>query len=252
MKIKFLLGLTAILVFSFAGYAQTVTVSPKKTIYTRKGKGIPKEKRTFVVTYPVIAGKLSPAIKKNLENTISYWKVFDTTLAENLGDYHWLSEMSFKVNYDRNGILDISLTQEGVGAYPSSQTVNLVIDLKTGRRVEIRDVLKPEALNKLAKMVDQKLSAEKKEIIRRIDKGEFSEDNDEELNNSLKEQINSLKFSEETFNEFSVSDRGITFIYNADFPHVIKAVEPDGRYFFTWSELKPFIKPDGLLARFVR
>lgn len=253
MKIKILLGLIAVLAFSAIGYAQTVTITPKKTNYTRKGKGIPKEKKTFTVTYPTIAGKLSPAVRRKLENTISYWKVFDTTLAENLGDYHWLSELSYEVNYNRNGILDIALTQEGVGAYPSTHTINLVVDLKNGGRIRIGDVFQTGSLGRLAKMVNQKLAGEKKEIISMIDKGEFSEgENDKELNDSLKEQISNLEFTEDNFDEFSVSDKGVTFIYDAGFPHVIRAAEPDGRYFFTWAELKPFIKPGGLLGKFVR
>ena len=51
---------------------------------------------------------------------------------------------------------------------------------------------------------------------------------------------------------FPISDEGVTFYYDYGFPHVIQALAPDGQYFFKWAELKPFIKPDGLLARFVR
>lgn len=232
-------------------FAQVVKITPKKTVYTRKGKEVPKEKRAFVVTYPVIAG-VAPPVKKKLENTINYWRVFETTLQENLGEYHWLTEMSYEVNYNKNGILAVALTQEGVGAYPDGQTVNLVIDVKTGEQVKFGDAFKAGSLAKLAELVNAKLEVEKKEIIKSIDKGEFGNENNQEANDALKEQVSGLNFTAETFDEYSVSDKGITIIYDAGFPHVIQAAQPDGRYFFTWTEMKPFIKPEGLLGRFVR
>jgi len=176
---------------------------------------------------------------------------FETTLQENLGEYDWLTDLYYKVNFNKNGILDISLTQEGVGVYPDGQTVDLVINLETGRPVKFNDVFKPAMSEKLASLVVKKLAIEKAEIIRHIDNNGFGEESAEEKA-ANKQQINDLRFTVENLNEFSVSDRGATILYDAGFPHVIRAMEPEGRYFFTWRELKPFIHPDGLLARFVR
>jgi len=188
-----------------------------------------------------------------LENTISYWRVFETTLRENQTETDWLSELSYKVNHNKNGVLDIALMQEGVGAYPDGTTVYLVVDLKTGEQVKFTDAFKADSLDRFAEMVDKKLSVEKIAVIRRTDKGEFDDGKpDKEANDSLKEQLNGLKFTTETFSEYTVSDKGVTIIYDAGFPHVIQAAQPDGQYFFTWAELKPFIKPDGLLGKFVR
>lgn len=242
----FLLMFTA----ASVGFAQIV-ITPKKTIYTRKGKEIPKEKQTFVVTYPLTSGAIPAATGKKLANTISYWRVFETTLKESQTD-GWLSELSYQVNYNKNGILDIALTQDGSGAYPDRSTVNLVVDLKSGEPVKFADVFKANSLVKFAEAVDAKLKIESKAIIQRIDKGEFGDENGKEANDSLKEQLGELSFTADTFNEFSVSDKGVTIIYDAGFPHVIQAAQPDGRYFFTWAQIKPLIKPDGLLAKFIR
>ena len=51
--------------------------------------------------------------------------------------------------------------------------------------------------------------------------------------------------------EFSISDKGVTFLYDYGFPHAIQALEPDGRYFFTWAQMKQHIKRGGLLAKFI-
>lgn len=253
MKIKLPFAVLCVFALSFAVFSQTLSITSKKTVYTRKGKEIPRERKTFTVVYPIVSGALSPTVKKKLENTISYWRIFETTLAENLGDYFWLTDLNYKINYNKNGILDIALTQEGVGAYPDEQTVDLIINSKTGERVKFENAFDKNSSAKLAKMVKAKLELEKKSIIKRIDKGEFYDGApDKERNNSLKEQLAELQFTAESFDEFSVSDKGVTFLYDAGFPHVIQALQPDGRYFFSWAELKPFIKRGGLLERFVR
>jgi hypothetical protein len=253
MKIKIWLSLLAVAFLASTAFSQALVISPKKTVYTRKGKVSFKEKRAFIVTYPIVSGAISAAVRKKLENTISYWRVFETTLAENLRGSDWLSEMSYKVNYNKRGVLDIALTQEGSGAYPDSQTVNLVIDLKTGAGVKFDDVFYREKRTEFAALVNQKLDAEKRAVIKDIDDGKFSDGaNDKESDKALKEQLEALEFTAETFDEFSVSDRGVTIIYDAGFPHVIQAAQPDGRYFFSWAEIKPFIKPAGLLGRFIR
>lgn len=254
MKIKILFGIAAIFAFASIALSQTVIIQPKKMTYTRKGKVSLKEKRTFTVTYPLFNGKLSPAAKKKLADTISYWRVFETSLQENLSEYDSLMELYYKVNYNKNGILSIALTQESMGAYPTQSTVNLVVNLKTGEQVKFSDVFRADALDKFADAVNKKLSAETNEIIERINKGEFDEGGtpDKEANDSIKEQLKNLSFTAETFNEFTIDDRGMTIIYDAGFPHVIKAAQPDGRYFFNWSEIKPFIKTDGLLGKFIR
>ena len=58
-------------------------------------------------------------------------------------------------------------------------------------------------------------------------------------------------FTADDLEGFSVGDDGVTFTFDYGFPHVVKALEPDGKYFMTWNELRPFIKRGGLLGRFV-
>lgn len=235
------------LFFTINSAAQTsVTITPKKTVYTRKN--VPREKRTFEVRYPIVGGALKPAVKTRLENTISYWRNFETTLKEEMSAT-WLETLDYEVNHNGNGILDVTLRMDGSGAYPDYSAKNLVVDLKTGNRVKFADVFKPEMLGKLATMINKKLAAEKKEIFERIeeDKDATKEDKD-----SLKEQVGGLKFTAENFDEFSINAKGVTFLYDAGFPHVIQALEPEGRYFFSYNELKPFIKTNSILGQFIR
>ena len=62
----------------------------------------------------------------------------------------------------------------------------------------------------------------------------------------------SADFEVGNLNRFSISDKGVTFIYDYGFPHAIQALQPDGRYFFTWKDIKGHVKTAGLFGRFVR
>ena len=48
-----------------------------------------------------------------------------------------------------------------------------------------------------------------------------------------REAYEALKFEAQNLDEFSVGRKGVTFLYDAGFPHVIRALEPDGHYFFS-------------------
>jgi hypothetical protein len=74
---------------------------------------------------------------------------------------------------------------------------------------------------------------------------------DPEEAKSIVEAFEGLRFEVENLAEFSVSGSGITFLYDAGFPHVIRAFAPRGEYFFSYAALKPYIKRDGLLGQFV-
>ena len=68
----------------------------------------------------------------------------------------------------------------------------------------------------------------------------------------IKESQEVLEFKPENLDEFQVGAKGLTFLYDAGYPHAIQAFEPTGRYFFNYSELKSYIKRDGLLGQFVQ
>lgn len=252
MKTKFVFVLLGIFTFSAVCFSQSVTITPKKIVYTRKSADLSEHKRSFTVIYPIVSRLNPPTAMKKLENTISYWRVFETPLKEYLTDGDtWLDDAFYKINYNKNGILDIALTGQGSAAYPDSQIANLVIDLKTGEQVNFNEVFDSGSLPRFAKLVNGKMSIEKAKIIKEIRSGKFGANGKEEIDSNA-QMINDLKFTEESFKEFSVSDRGVTILYDAGFPHVIEALQPEGRYFFTWTQVKPFVRRNGLLGKFIR
>lgn len=242
MKTKILPGLLVILAFSTVVFAQSVKVTPQKVTYKRP-KPLMDFKKTFSVTYPKVSG-LTPALNKKVESAISFEKNFDFNLKEEITEIQWLEETHFNVDYNKNGILSITLTVMGTGAYPSTYNKSVVVNLKTGNQVKPQNVFND--LAKLSAQIKKAQQAEMKKALEEIER-EYKEEKD-----FAAEYFQNTDFTAENLDEISVGDNGVTFIYDYGFPHAAKALEPEGRYFFSWSQLKPFIKPDGLLGQFVR
>ena len=124
-----------------------------------------------------------------------------------------------------------------------------MIDLTSGRVVKATDAFQSDKLPSLAALIDRKLQEELRQDAAEL---ASSKDPDQQEIESIKQAYDNLKFEVTNLEEFSVGSKGVTFLYDAGFPHVIRALEPTGRYFFNWAEIKPYIKPNGPLAQFVR
>ncbi|MBC8028949.1 MAG: hypothetical protein H7Z16_02465 [Pyrinomonadaceae bacterium] len=225
-------------------------IQRRRVVLIRRGKlarDFPHKKRA-VVTYPVVTGLRDPEVLRRVRALLDFKNIFDYSLKEYRDDA-WLSEFSYVVNHNSNSLLDITFTQSGSGAYPDDHEKHFLINLKDGSLVKAADAFEPDKLNALAAEVDRKLQHELKELA-----VENAKDKDAgaEERESVNQAYQNLKFEKSHLDEFSVSRKGITFLYDAGFPHVIQALEPAGRYLLTFAELKPYIKPNGPLGQFAR
>lgn len=245
MKIKWTLLFICLLSFSSIAFAQTVKITPKKTVYKRPAREGFESKRMFTIIYPKVSG-LTAALNRKVENAISYQRVFDLNLKEEINDAYWLESADFKTEYNKNGILGVALTVEGSGAYPSTYTKHVVVDMKTGSQLKPADVFASGKIPALAKMLNGHLQETIKQAI--ADTKKDSADDAQALTEMLAEK----KFTLEELKHFSVNDKGVTFYYDYGFPHVNLALEPNGEFFVPYSQIKSFIKPEGLLGKFVR
>lgn len=222
--------------------AQSVTVKPKLETYRRPNPNS-EYRQTFTVNRPIITAS-TPALSKKIANAISYEKILGININEELGEFQWLEAADFEVKYNKHGILGIMLWIEGSGAYPSGVTKNVVVDTRTGTQLKAPAIL--TRLLALAKRIRKLQQAEIRETIAELEK------DPEYVRAPANEYFQRASFGVPNLNEFSISDDGVTFSYDYDFPHVIQAWAPVGEYKMTWKELAPYIRPGGLLARFVR
>lgn len=227
-----------------------VVIEKRRTVLVRTGRLARQfpERRRAVVNLPFVRSFPDPVVLRKVRALLDLKNLFDTSLAEYRQDA-WLEELDYKVNYNKNHILDITIWQSGTGAYPDTHTRHLATDLRRGEVIKAADVFRPESLPALARMADEKLHAEVRGIM-----GDFDRRSDDtaEEREAAREALAPLKFGVEHLDEMMVSDRGVAFLFDAGFPHVIKAIEPGGEYFFTYRQLAPHVRPDGLLGQFVR
>ncbi len=219
-----------------------VIIQRRRIVLVRSTELASPNRRTAVVTYPVVSGLNDSAVLRRVRSAFDFKNIFDYSLKEYREDT-WLTEFTYVVNYNRNYLLDITFTQSGAAAYPDEQSKHFLINLKDGRIVKAKDAFDPARLKALAVIVDRELQQE----IKRLAEENKEPDEKEPVDGAY----DNLKFELKDLDEFSVGPKGITFLYDAGFPHVIKALEPEGRYFFSYSHLKPYIKRDGPLGQFI-
>ena len=224
-------------------------VQPRRVVLLpskKETRGAPGKQKA-IVRYPIVSGLLDAAVLLRIQKTLAMKNVFDSTLDEYRRD-SWLTDFDYKVNYNSNYLLDITFTQSGMGAYPDTQTKHFLISLRTGAIVKAEDAFNSDALADLATMADHELKAETRKISKDL---ESDKETSADEKRAIKDQLEQLKFERENLDEFSVSDKGVRFLFDAGFPHVIKALEPDGRYFFSYSALGTYIKRNGPLDIFI-
>lgn len=220
--------------------AQKVTLTAKKVTYTRK-KPIADYKKTFEITYPKVKAT-TPTLSRKIEAALSYEKAFDFKLADEMGEIQWLESATYDAVFNYGRILSVNLNIEGIGAYPDGSTKTVVVDTSSGKKQTASMVF--TNLYALAAMVRTEQQKEKQETLARIRKEEPDADEPELLFGDRSFEITDL-------DDFAVDGKGVTFHYDYGFPHVAKAYEPSGNFFFSWNQVKRFIKSGGLLAPMV-
>jgi hypothetical protein len=243
MKIKILLTFALVATLSAIGLCQSVVITGNNVTYDRP-KPSAEYKKSFTINYPKVKAA-TPALSKKIESAISYGRVLGLKLKEEMDEFQWLEGADYEVGYNDKYILSISLSMEGSAAYPSGVTKNVVVDLHSGLRVKPVDLFTnlPGLLARVRRMMNKEVA---RSIVEIRKDPENNEPHPEEI---FKEQA---KYHPLSLNEFVVSDKGVTFIHDYGFPHVIQALQPDGGFFFSWAQLKPYIKRGGLLGQFVR
>lgn len=224
-----------------------VVIRPRKILVVRSSalaRRFPGRKQA-IINYPIVTGITNPVVLSRIRSAIAFKNIFGYSVADYRNDT-WLSEFGYTVNYNRDHLLDITFTQSGLAAYPDEHQKHFLINLRDGKAIKAQDVFEAGRLHALAMLVDRELQRE----IQQLRKENLEGEADAEQRESIGDAYENLKFEVAQLDDFSVGPTGITFLYDAGFPHVIKALEPQGRYFFSYTALRDFVRRDGLLAKF--
>ncbi len=164
--------------------------------------------------------------------------MFEFKLEEEFTTKRGISSLKYKTLFNSRSILSIKLI---LNAYTFSDLHHekvITINTRTAKTVEPVEVFKN--LRKLAAKC-------RNEQIKKIN--EVKKDYEPEDYGTI---FDTMEFTTEELKSFTVGKKGITFRYPYTFGRTSIVFEPNADYFFSWKELKPFIKKSGLFGQFVR
>jgi hypothetical protein len=217
------------------GTAPSVTITT--LVKTAKSKSGPATYR-----FPTVVGTKPDWIATRINADAKSRSLGDDSLSRVVADFEsngsGVTGVDYRVNHNANGLLSLTMTSETMGAYPDAFREFLVYDLRSGARVRPAEVFSNfDAIRSLIqKQVKDAIAAAKAEDPSSVD----------DLNLMLGETQGSV--DDEVLGRFIITKTGLTFQYLFGFPHVAKALEPNGDVALRWAELKPFLRSDGLLA----
>ncbi len=219
------------------------TIESKTFTFTRgkKEQGFPDYKQA-TVKVPTITHGPNPMVLKRVQTAIAPKQVLGESLQELESEFQQsgaLSSLRYQVNYNKNSIVHLTYIKETVTAYPSTFRHYVAVDLQTGKVMTATDLFTPAGIEKMTAKINQSLQKRIQKTI--AEKGTSDSD--------LKTRLAGKQFKPQNLNTFVIREKGITFIYDFDFPHVIRALAPDREFVFNYHELQPFFKAGVRLGR---
>jgi hypothetical protein len=183
--------------------------------------------------------------------------------------FRGLTDVDYQINYDKNNLLSISLTTTYLGLYQSENTHNYLINLMNGEVVKPTDIFYQNKISDLLNILNVKLQSNIQQELDFAKKenpsGQGDMCSEETINQRLqsekKDDPNYGKFMEQNliasndlnrkipqYTNLIIMPNGIEFIYDFMFAHAIQACQPDGVIVLSYTQLKDYIRPDGLLG----
>lgn len=153
-----------------------------------------------------------------------------------------LTAFETDTTYYGHCIIGISYRLDWMGAYPSSHIGYINYNLKTGDTLRIQDVVVEGEMDVLLQLCNQKLQQNIDDNRKQLVAGDGLEDAEWHITEYPPQ------FTQDNINNFYISDTGITFRYEFDFPHVMQGMEPDGDISVSKDELRQLLNSDGPLG----
>jgi len=201
--------------------------------------------------YPLISG-LSSKIADKINREIAKTEITEDDRKSIEKEFNDCScgyvGSSYKVNFNKNHVLSLSVYVETMGAYPDGQIKNLNFNLINGELINISDLLEKDSLTVLVgvlnPMLEDRLDVAKK--MADDEEGESGDGGDD----LIEELSDGASFNKENLNDFIIGKVGLTFFYDFAFPHAAEALEPDNSFTLTYEQLSPLIKAKSLITEF--
>lgn len=184
----------------------------------------------------------------DINNILSFKTVTGYTIEEVQKQWNeclcGLAGIDHVVNYNMNGILDVTYQLEHHSPFVHFEFAFYTIDIKSGKLLTVADLMDMDKADELAEICERKLNDlvadAKKEFL-------ASKEVSRQDKNDFIELFEPYKFKKSDLKDFSISTQGVHFMYYYMFPPDFEAFEPSNVITLTFEEITPFVRADGLL-----
>lgn len=237
--------LISIFFFSTCVYAQQIRINeiklkPKPSFY--------KVSKATII-YPLVVTN-NKSVDKLINHKIREEIVGDgdetRSLKESLNERisEGLINLSYEVTFKKYNILSMNIYTEGCGAHCSSMNTYFNFDLKTGKDLDISDLISDNMIDSFRNMVfnDKKrfIKNYKKQLEDDLAKMEV----DSSTHSWVLEHVDGDCTNSLRVDEFSLSNLNILISDPCEFPHVIKALEPTYELLYSYKLISAFLRPE--------
>jgi hypothetical protein len=240
--------LAAVFLFAYKGNAQAnhhkSIISTKMVVLTYKHNDSSSlQDHTDTLNIPVVSDKY-PGLKKalsfeNIGDADGLQGVINNYASCSCG----LTSLNYEVVFESNDILSIKIFTEGMGAYPSSSTQRLTLNIHTGATYplskEINAAGRKWIYDSYKKLLKKRIADDYK-----ARKGEEDKYNLAQLNGSVDSLTNS-----EMLKSYLFTPAGIMFSTEGVLPHVVQALEPNREWFVPYSRLRKYKMPHAIVVK---
>ena len=191
--------------------------------------------------WPLVLGAGSEDAVTRMNAALSYEAMTGETLEQTLANFSECQRgvvgTAYVVNLNEAGILDITISVDFLGAYPSTFPYYINLDAATGLPLAVDGLFDPAGQDDLAALLDGMLRARIAEAVDIYCEGveEYGW------------MYQGFSFTRDNLGSLTIGPDGVTFHYDFAFPHVAAAAEPDGELSLDWEALEPFMAVDSPL-----
>jgi hypothetical protein len=243
-----LFTILGIFLFISKNYSQTKhhksIVSTKMVVLTFKHNDSSYlEDHADTLNIPVVSDRY-PGLKKTLAfKNIGDDSGLDPVKANYAACGCGLTNMDYEVVFESKDILSIKIFTEGEGAYPSSYTQRLTLDIHTGDAYPLNKEINAAGLEWI---YNTYRSLMKKRIA-----GDFKSRKGEEEGydrDKLNESIDSLT-AEDMLKDYLFTNSGIMFSTEGVLSHAVQPFEPDREWFIPYARLRKYKMPHAIIVK---
>ena len=205
--------------------------------------------KEFTIIFPIVLTKnqkinklINEQIKIEFFGPEDEKRNLKTVITEHINEYG-LVYLSYQTTYNGYGLLSFSVTAEGCGAYCSNWNTYFTFDLTTGKKITISDIIFKEKIDSFKTIVKEnkisllnKYKEQQKESL-------LSKDIDSTTYDWIISQVDENCISNASLENLSISSNSIEIIDPCEFPHAIRALEPEFELKYNYNFLSKFLKP---------